>query len=124
MPTTTESPIDILKRHLRRFVDRANLKTGDLVKKLNEDPVNAIRWLQGTPQILLEGRHAQHVIDLLEDQAKTPEEWVSLIIDGLGRKINSWSPQYSTSPFANVVHNDELESMRTILTLLENSIDG
>lgn len=120
--------IEWVKHRMRAAVAEADSERAKLAAKMQESnhaAVYHITWMQGLPRTLILGALCKECLNFMEGHAnakpRSQEQWVQDLSRHYGDELRRWSPQHSTNPFSNVVHEDRFEALKLLLEILEEA---
>lgn len=111
--------IDNLKLELKWLIQSGDRFRQDVIAGFQKgEGLRILRWMQEEPRRLIQSSVATELLELLEKPEHSPEEWISISLEIINRKCEDWTPEHSTNPFSNILHEEELMAYREIRKLL------
>jgi hypothetical protein len=101
------------------MVERRDEALATFKKKAETDPINAVEWLDGTPQAIVEGNWAEGIRTRCDGKTAAQIKVVfANELKELDLRIDTWRPAHGSSPFHNAVENERLLAMREVRNAL------
>jgi len=122
MAITQQQMIEHRLKWLIESGNQARAQVANEILKDNSSAMYQLRWLNGKHETIATGALAetisQSIENLQNDEQLGFDDALAKMVDYLKRSKDRWSPEHSTSPFSNVMHEAEFEAYNRVLQTL------
>jgi len=125
--TEEQRKLDSVNRYVESTIERAQETAKELSEKLTKSLLSAeyaIRWMQGTYEIIYTGALAEELKGAFENpdwKDKTKSEILDMYVQQLQNNMRHWYPEHSTSPISNACNDEKFNALRRWIQQLERA---